>query len=82
LLAYDAKRIQFIHHMYHAREGYLAAANEIMALHVDLGTRRAVPIPDAVIDTLRRLLAVHDRLPRPPEAGRAVGLKQGAVTSG
>ncbi len=79
LLGHDAKRIQFIHHMYHAREGYLSAANEIMALHVDLGTRRSAPMPAVVIDTLARLLAQHRRLPRPPEAGRVITLDRGAA---
>src|SRR5882762_9388397 len=37
LLAHDAKRIHYIHAMYHAREGYLASTNELMSLHVDLG---------------------------------------------
>ena len=40
LLGHDAKRIHYIHAMYHAREGYLASTNELMSLHVDLATRR------------------------------------------
>jgi acyl-CoA thioester hydrolase len=77
LLGHDAKRMQFIHHMYHAREGYLAAAQEIMALHVALETRRGAPFMGEQLAALEVMQATHDRLPRPPEAGRAVGLNQG-----
>lgn len=73
LLGHDGKRVHFIHHMYHAREGYLAAAQEIMALHVALDTRRGAPIPAEIRAVLLDLQSAHDRLPRPPEAGRAVG---------
>jgi acyl-CoA thioester hydrolase len=76
LLGHDAKRIHFIHHMYHAREGFLAAAQEIMALHVALDTRRGAPIPAEIRNVLVDLQAAHDRLPRPPEAGRAVALNR------
>jgi acyl-CoA thioester hydrolase len=74
LLGHDAKRIHFIHHMYHAREGYLAAAQEIMALHVALAARRGAPMPPDLLATLRSLQSAHDRLPRPAEAGRAIAL--------
>ncbi len=76
LLGHDAKRLHFIHHMYHAREGFLTAANEVMALHVGLAARHAAPMPDDVMATLKALQAAHDRLPRPPEAGRSIGMKK------
>ena len=40
LLAFDEKRIHYIHKMYHQDEGYLAATNELMSLHVSQSTRR------------------------------------------
>ena len=76
LLGHDAKRLHFLHHMHHARDGYRAAAQEIMALHVSLDTRRVAPIPADARAALKRLQAAHDRLPRPAEAGRAIGLKK------
>ena len=76
LLGRDAKRLHFLHHMHHAREGYLAAANEIMALHVNLDTRRAAPIPADAMARLKTLQAAHDSLPRPAEAGRAISLER------
>ncbi len=44
LLGWDAKRIHYFHEMYHATEGYLAATNELMSLHVSQETRRAAPM--------------------------------------
>lgn len=76
LLGHDGKRLHFIHHMYHAGEGFLAAANEIMALHVDLATRRTTPMPAGVMATLKALQTAHDLLPRPPEAGRSIGMRK------
>ena len=74
LLDFDAKRIHYIHEMYHADAGYLAATNELMSLHVSEQTRRGAPMADEIVERLRRIRAVHDRLPRPPQVGRVMGL--------
>ncbi len=41
LLGVDEKKLHVFHYMYHATEGYLAATNEILFIHVDLKTRRS-----------------------------------------
>ncbi|HYE91155.1 MAG TPA: thioesterase family protein [Terriglobales bacterium] len=74
LLAHDAKRLHYIHAMYHATEGYLAATNELMSLHVDLATRRGASMASGVLARLAAVQAAHDRLPRPPQVGRVMGL--------
>ena len=74
LLGHDAKRVHYIHAMYHASEGYLAATNELMSLHVHLATRRGGPMAAEVLARLARIQAAHDVLPRPPQAGRRIGL--------
>jgi acyl-CoA thioester hydrolase len=74
LLAWDAKRIHYFHEMYHADHGYLAATNELMSLHVSRRTRRGAPMAPEVLDRLSRVQAAHDRLPRPPQVGRRMGL--------
>jgi acyl-CoA thioester hydrolase len=81
LLGYDDKRLHYIHHMYHADEGFLAAANEIMAVHVDMAARRASPIPPEAARALARLRAAQAHLPIPPEAGRAIGLARGPAAA-
>ena len=74
LLAYDAKRLHYFHEMYHATEGYLAATNELVSLHVSQLTRRATPMAPAILDRLAHVKAAHDRLPSPPQVGRVMGL--------
>jgi acyl-CoA thioester hydrolase len=74
LLAWDAKRLHYFHEMYHAADGFLAATNELVSLHVSEATRRAAPMAPEILDRLARIQAVHDALPRPAQIGRRMGL--------
>lgn len=76
LLDYDAKRIHYFHCMHHAAEGYLAATNELICLHVDLSARRAAPLPAEALARLEGVMAAHRGLPRPPQAGRVIGIRR------
>lgn len=76
LIDADAKRIHFFHRMSHAEAGYLAATNELLALHVDLAGPRAAAMPEDARAALERLLAEHRRLPAPPQLGRRITLKR------
>jgi len=74
LLGHDAKRIHYIYQMYHAKDGYLAATNELMSLHVSQATRRSAPMAAEILERLARIQAAHDALPRLPQVGRTIGL--------
>ena len=74
LLGHDAKRIHYIHAMYHATEGYLASTNELMSLHVDLATRRGAPMAPEIAARLAAIQAAHDGVERFPQVGRRIGL--------
>ena len=74
LLAHDEKRIHYFHAMYHAGEGWLAATNELLSLHVSRATRRAAAMAPEVLARLAEIQRAHDALPRPPQAGRTIGL--------
>ena len=74
LLGHDDKRLHYIHAMYHARDGWLAAPNELMSLHVSGATRRAAAMAPEILARLAAIQRAHDALPRPPQAGRAIGL--------
>jgi acyl-CoA thioester hydrolase len=74
LLAYDAKRLHYFHAMYHAAEGYLAATNELMSLHVALDGRRGAAMAPEVLARLAEIQIAHGALPRPPQAGRSISL--------
>jgi acyl-CoA thioester hydrolase len=74
LVAHDTRRMHYIHAMYHAEEGYLAATNELMSLHVSLETRRNAPMAEGVQVRLARIQAAHDTATRPTQMGRTIGL--------
>jgi len=77
LIDHDAKRIHYFHEMHHADQGYLAATNELLSLHVSLETRRATPIAPEIQQKLARVQARHDALPPAPQIGRVIGLGAG-----
>ena len=80
LLGHDDKRLHYFHQMYHAEEGYLAATNELMSLHVSEDTRRGAPMAPEILERLRLIQTPHDRLPRPPQVGRRLGLSTPPTT--
>jgi acyl-CoA thioester hydrolase len=80
LLAHDAKRLHYIHCMFHATDGYLAATNELMSLHVALETRRGAAMAPDILARLAAIQDVHGHLPRPPQVGRVMGLTAGPTT--
>jgi len=76
LLGHDAKRLHYMHFMYHGDEGWLAATNELISLHVDMTARRSAPMPDSVRHRLDAIAVGHDKLERPPQAGRVISLER------
>lgn len=74
LLGFDARRLHYYHEMYHATEGYLAATNELMSLHVSQVTRRAAPMAHEILAFLARIREAHAVLPASPHVGRVMGL--------
>ncbi|HET9949104.1 MAG TPA: thioesterase family protein [Longimicrobiales bacterium] len=74
LLGFDEKRIHYFHEMRHATEGWLAATNELISLHVSNRTRRAAPMARDVRARLAEILERHSALPLPSQVGRAIGL--------
>jgi len=74
LLAHDAKRMHYVHEMFHGAAGYLAATNELMSLHVSQQTWRGAAMAPEILERLGHIQRAHDRLPRPPQVGRVMGL--------
>ncbi len=74
ILGWDAKRLHFFHQMYHAEQGYLAATNEQIMLHVSYESRRAAPCAQPVIARIAAMAQAHGALPRPDKAGRTISL--------
>jgi acyl-CoA thioester hydrolase len=78
ILGADAKRLHYFHTLRHKTTGMVAATMEMMSLHVDLGTRRAVPFAPDDRARIDAFAAAHAGLPAPDGAGRAVGLRKAA----
>jgi acyl-CoA thioester hydrolase len=76
LLDHDAKRLHYIHHMYHAEDGYLAATDECLSMHVDMTAKRATAMPGEMAARLATLMEAHRHLPRPKEVGASVGIRR------
>ena len=76
ILDYDAKRLHYIHAMYHATEGYLAATNELMLMNIDYASRRSAPWPDFAMERIDKLANAHRALPTPAQAGRLIGINK------
>ncbi len=72
----DVKRIHLVHEMRHARDGWLAASNELITMHIDLARRRSAAFPTEVQTALDALKRAHAGLPRPPGAGRTIGIRR------
>ena len=70
----DVKRLHYFHAMRRERDGATVATNEIVALHVAMTTRRSTPFPADVATLLGAMKAADAALPRPPRAGRTLGL--------
>jgi acyl-CoA thioester hydrolase len=57
VLARDDKRLIYFHEMFHAETGERVAAQELLALHIDMRIRRVTPFPEdrrAAIDAVLR----------------------------
>jgi acyl-CoA thioester hydrolase len=76
ILDHDAKRLHYIHAMFHAGEGYLAATNELMLMNIDYASRRSAAWPDFAMERIEKMAAVHATLPRPAQAGRLIGIRR------
>jgi len=76
LVDVDGKRIHYFHRMFHADTERLVATNECLCMNVDLATRRSVPFPPVVSETLRSVHAAHEAEGRPDEFGRTLQIRR------
>lgn len=74
MLDSDGRRLHYVHSMRNAA-GTLVATNELMAINVDLETRRSAKIPADIVERVDHVVAAHQELKRPRQVGRALGLR-------
>jgi carnitine 3-dehydrogenase len=73
VLSVDEKRLHVFYRLIHSSSGNLLATAEQMLLSVDTETGRACPAEPRVAAKLHEIAVAQAALPRPEQAGRAVG---------
>ena len=74
LLEADDKRLHVFQRMFRGRDDQLIATADQMYLHVDTAAAKAASADPKVREKIQQLVRAQAALPRPAEAGRAVGL--------
>lgn len=74
LLARDAKRLIYFHEMFHMETGARVAAQELLALHIDMRIRRVAPFPADRCAAIDAVLRLREGAPLPKGAGRRIAL--------
>jgi acyl-CoA thioester hydrolase len=72
LLGVDSKRVHYFHELFHAESGERSAAQELMALHIDMRTRRVAPFPDEQGAALQIAVAKYAPAEPPKGSGRRI----------
>lgn len=74
LLARDDKRLIYFHEMFHAETSQRVAAQELLALHIDMRVRRVTPFPEDRRAAIDAVLRQREGMPLPQGAGRRITL--------
>jgi carnitine 3-dehydrogenase len=80
VLDMDDKRMHIFHAMHHGGNGELLATGEQMLVHVDMRQGRAAPMPDYLDQRVAAVQRAHSALPRPAQAGQALGIRRKVQT--
>jgi acyl-CoA thioester hydrolase len=74
LLDADAKRVHYFHEMFHVESGERSAAQELMALHIDMSIRRAAPFSAERHAALRQAVQEYAPATLPKGVGRKIAM--------
>jgi len=74
----DEKRLHIFHRIHHGATDAVLASGEQMLLHVDTGAQRTCPAAPEVLAKVEEIRAAQAALPRPEDAGRAIGIGRAA----
>ncbi|MCW8886293.1 MAG: thioesterase family protein, partial [Motiliproteus sp.] len=74
LLDCSDKKIRLFHQMFHESEGFLAATNELLLVHVDMENRKGCPFPEKALNRLGEIGRYHHSFEQPEDVGRVLGI--------
>ena len=74
LLGADSKRLHYFHELFHIDSGERSAAQELMALHIDMRVRRVTPFPTDQRVALANAVAQYAPAQPPKGAGRRIAM--------
>jgi acyl-CoA thioester hydrolase len=74
LLGADAKRVHYFHEMFHTEHGQRVAAQELIALHIDMSVRRVAPFPADLSAKIGAAVRAHQGRPVPDGVGRRIAM--------
>jgi len=74
VLGVDGKRLHYFHEMFHAEQGHRVAAQELLALHVDLRVRRTTPFAPEVLERVQQAVRAQAGEPLPVGIGRRIAM--------
>ncbi len=74
LLGVDTKRVHYFHELFHIDSGERSAAQELMALHIDMNVRRVAPFPEEQREALRDAVAKYAPAQPPKGSGRRIAM--------
>ena len=76
LVDFDQKRLHFMHCLYHADQGYLAATNENLGMYIDMGTRRSTRFSEEQMARFQQELELGQQHVQPEQVGRKLGIRR------
>jgi acyl-CoA thioester hydrolase len=74
LLGADAKRLHYFHEMFHAESGHRVAAQELIALHIDMARRRVAPFPADLHARIQAMVRERAGSRLPDGVGRRIAM--------
>lgn len=74
VLGVDDKRLHYFHEMVHGETGERVAAQELLALHIDMAVRRVTPFPAERLQALQAAVRDHAPAELPRGAGRRISM--------
>ena len=72
LLGADTKRVHYFHELFHAESGERSAAQELLALHIDMRVRRVFPFPEEKRVALQHMVMRYAPEEPPRGCGRRI----------